>query len=102
MKQPLKICIVGCGRVAQSHGEGALASNGAVEITAIVSRSDDKRNAFMKKFNVPNAYADIDEALASGTFDAVDICLPNHLHTQYAIAPLRASIYSLRNRWRIP
>lgn len=85
MKQPLKICIVGCGRVAQSNGEGALASNGAVEITAIVSRSDDKRNAFMKKFNVPNVYADIDEALASGTFDAVDICLPNHLHTQYAI-----------------
>ncbi|MEA4911589.1 MAG: Gfo/Idh/MocA family oxidoreductase [Oscillospiraceae bacterium] len=83
--EPLKICIIGCGRVAQSHGEGALAAGGAVKINAIVSRSDDKRNAFREKFNVPHAYADVDEALASGTFDAVDICLPNHLHTEYAV-----------------
>ncbi|MEA5051270.1 MAG: Gfo/Idh/MocA family oxidoreductase [Oscillospiraceae bacterium] len=85
MTEPLKICIIGCGRVAQSHGEGALASEGAVEISAIVSRSDEKRNAFREKFHVPNAYADIDEALASGTFDAVDICLPNYLHADCAV-----------------
>jgi len=95
MQKPLKICIIGCGRVAQSHGEGVLASNGAVELTAIVSRTEEKRKAFQNKFNVPNAYADIDEALASGTFDAVDICLPNHLHTEYAIKCAQAGKHIL-------
>lgn len=95
MLQPIKTCIIGCGRVAQSHGEGALASNGAIELTSIVSRSNEKRNAFKEKFNVLHDYSDIDEALASGTFEAVDICLPNHLHEEYAIKCAKAGKHIL-------
>ena len=51
MTEPLKICIIGCGRVAQSHGEGALASWGVSPAMRILRVSDaasvpSKRRAF--------------------------------------------------------
>lgn len=85
MLQPLHLCIIGCGRVASSHAEGALQIPETVQLTAIVSRNDEKRSAFKEKFHVKYDFADLDEALSSGTFDAVDICVPNDIHSEYTI-----------------
>ena len=82
MSDPIRLCVVGCGRVAKSHCEGALQVPEDIQITAVVSRNVDKREAFQRDYCVPAGYATLAEACASGDFDAVDICLPNFLHEE--------------------
>ena len=77
--QPLKICIVGCGRVAKSHLKGAAEVPDRVNITALVSRNRDKADEFCREYGVKETYATMDEAFEDGDFDAVDLCLPNPL-----------------------
>ena len=53
--------------------------------------------ALSRRYRVKNTwnYDQLDEALASDTFDAVYIALPNHLHCEYAIRAAAAGKHVL-------
>ena len=81
----LKICLVGCGRVARSHIEGAKELPDEVEIVALVDRDIENARQFGEQYGVPAVFTSVGEAAKAAAFDAVDLCLPNHLHRQATI-----------------
>jgi glucose-fructose oxidoreductase len=62
------------------------------ELAALVSGDAVKRRTLARKYGVSHAwsYDDFDDALASDTFDAVYLAVPNHLHRDYAVRAARA------------
>ena len=95
MKTPLNICVVGYGRIAQSHLSAALEIANLVRIIGIVSRSPEKAKECMEKFCVPRSYSSLEEALLEPDIDAIVLCLPNHLHAQASVKCLSAGKHVL-------
>lgn len=85
MTEPLRVCVVGCGRVSKSHLTGMQEIPDSIEITAIVSNDAEKRTSFQKTYSARKAYATLEQALEDPDIEAVDICLPNQLHRDATI-----------------
>ena len=92
MRDAMKICLLGCGRIANSHVAGIKECED-FEIAAAVDQSPESLNAFCDKYGIERRYTSLQEALDAGGFDAVDICLPNHLHEENAVAALNAGYH---------
>lgn len=90
MSDPLKICLVGCGRVAKSHLEGMLEIPESVKLEAVVSRSPEKAEQMTARFGKVKVYPTVADALKDPAVEAFDLCLPNHLHPEVAIECLNA------------
>ena len=82
MAEPLRMCVVGCGRVSKSHLAGMLEIPDKVEITAVVSSDPAKRISFQQEYSARKAYATLEQALEDPDIEAVDLCLPNHIHEE--------------------
>jgi predicted dehydrogenase len=95
MIEPLRVCVLGCGRVSKSHLAGMLEIPDKVEIAAIVSSDPEKRKSFQAEFSVPKAYETLQEALGDHSIEAVDICIPNHVHEEATINCARAGKHIL-------
>jgi predicted dehydrogenase len=95
MADPLAICVVGCGRVSKSHLAGMLEIPEEVEIAAIVSSDHAKRESFSKEYSVSKSYARLEDALRDPEIEAVDLCLPNHVHGEATIKSARAGKHIL-------
>ena len=89
----LRVLIVGCGNIAGVFDQYRLPSNlplthaGAFSrdtrfsITACVEPDGDRRNEFMKEWNVPIGFSSIEEILNTGEqFDIISICSPTACH----------------------
>lgn len=84
MSNKLKICLVGCGRIALSHLNGAKQSQ-KVEIVALVDTKLEQAQSYAERYGIACAAATVEEAAQQCQFDAVDICLPNFLHKEMAL-----------------
>jgi predicted dehydrogenase len=93
--KPLKLCLVGLGRVAKSHMEGINELDGLVEVVCAVNRGREKGEAFCRDFGISKFYSSIGEALINEDFEAVDLCLPNHLHRDVTVECLNAGKHAL-------
>lgn len=87
----LRVGIIGAGGIANAHGVAWTANAPRGQITAIADISATRANYLAEKY-APGAeiHPGIDSLLADRSVDAVDICLPHHLHTQAIIAAARA------------
>ena len=78
-----KVCFVGCGRIARLQHAPGLEREcaGLAVISACVDTYLPRAEEFAKRFS-PEArvFVSLDDALASGDFDAVDLMVPHHLH----------------------
>lgn len=59
------------------------------ELVAVADRKSENGQKFSEQFGVPS-YADLGPILDAHEIDAVDICLPTHLHKQYTIQAAQA------------
>ena len=84
MASNLKLAFVGCGAIARFHLDGIKEHVPRIEVTALIDR-DLERAEEMAKDTGGRAFTSLDEALAKGDFDAVDIMLPHHLHEEAAL-----------------
>lgn len=84
MSNKLKVCLVGCGRIALSHLNGAKQGE-KVEIVALVDTKLEQAQSYAEKYGISYAFASVEEAAQQCAFDAVDICLPNFLHKEMAL-----------------
>ena len=91
----MKICLIGCGRVAKSHMAAALQVKDRVEFVATVDGDIKNAENFCREYGIPLAFSSFEDALANVEFDAVDICLPNHLHPEFAIKAANAGKHIL-------
>lgn len=59
------------------------------ELVAVADRKPENAQKFAEMFGLPT-YADLEPMLEAHGLDAVDICLPTHLHMDYTIRAARA------------
>jgi predicted dehydrogenase len=95
MGTPVKVCVVGLGRVARSHLAGMREVPEAVEITGVVSSDQEKRKAVAAEFSVPRTYATLSDALQDPEIEAVDLCIPNHVHLKATVQSAEAGKHIL-------
>ncbi|NLC67703.1 MAG: Gfo/Idh/MocA family oxidoreductase, partial [Clostridiaceae bacterium] len=77
------------------HIEGAKQVPGHVEIVAAVNRTINKALQFKETYGVKYIFTNFEEALESVEFDAVDLCLPNYLHKEFAVKCAKAGKHIL-------
>ena len=94
-RNPIKLCLVGCGRIARSHTQAVRELKGLAQIVCAVGTQTAATRSFCEEEGIARLYATLEEALAQEDFEAVVLCLPNHLHKDFAIACFQAGKHVL-------
>jgi len=99
-EKKLRYAIVGLGDIAQEDMMPGVEHTGNSEITALVTSDPTKASELSKKYGVQHtfSYEQFDEALASGTFDAIYLATPNWRHAEFIIPALKAGIHVLTEK----
>ncbi len=93
MSQCVKIGLVGTGEIGQVHAQAhAHATGTQLCIAALLQPAAEQRLA--AQYNA-QLYNSLDALLDDATVDAVDICLPNDLHREFAVRALQAGKHVL-------
>ncbi|HEY8155836.1 MAG TPA: Gfo/Idh/MocA family oxidoreductase [Myxococcota bacterium] len=85
MPDRLKLALVGCGAISKMHVMGIRAGAPRTEVAAVVDVDRERAQALARETGGA-VYGSLDEALAKGGFDAVDLMLPHQLHESAALA----------------
>ena len=80
---PIRIALVGCGRISRNHFE-AIEKIDGLELAAVCDVVADRAQAAGERYGVP-WFESFDEMLASARFDAVALCTPSGLHPKHGI-----------------
>ncbi len=86
-----RVGLVGCGGIAQVHGE-ALSSLEGVELLACADIRPERAQAFAGKFG-GRAYPSLEAMLAGEQLQCLHICTPHYLHTPMAEEAARRGIH---------
>ncbi len=86
MKQTIKVCMIGAGRVGKLHSGTIKQYVPNAEITALVDPAAAILNETGDQFEIDGRYASLDEALDRADFDAVIITTPTFTHLPLAEA----------------
>jgi len=98
---PVKIALVGCGNIAQTHWHGIQNHAPYVEVTAVVDTNQDAARKMAEQTGA-SAFTELDTALTSGEFDAVDLMLPHDLHVEASLASFNAGKHVLLEKPMAP
>jgi predicted dehydrogenase len=92
--RPIRIGLIGAGSIAGAHVAGILRNPGKAVLAAV---SDPIEEAAAKRAGDTGAaiYSDYRTMLAEADIDAVDICLPHHLHRDAIVAAAEAGKHVL-------
>ena len=96
-KTELRIGLIGCGFMGRTHTNGyKRVIDFFPELTyrpvlkAVCSRNKDKVQAFANQWGYESIETDWKVLIARDDIDAIDICAPNNMHAEIAIAAARA------------
>ena len=95
MSRPLKVGLVGTGRIANRHMAPYLEYPDRVRLTAACDVVEPAVKDYAKRAGVDDVYLDLDEMLRKADIDAVDICTRHDLHAPQAIAAAQAGKHVL-------
>lgn len=82
--RPIRVAVVGCGRVAQRHLDAVREHTGTTELVAVCDTNPETLARTMESTGVPG-FASLDELLAQSDADLVAICTPSGLHPRQVI-----------------
>ena len=91
---PVRIGIIGGGGIANAHLKGYGAIPDRARVTAIADASPETLAARTEETGA-RGYADFHELVQDPEVDAVDICLPHHLHKAAIVAAAEAGKHIL-------
>lgn len=96
-KKALRIGLIGCGFMGRTHTNGYKRVGDFFpeldyrpELKAVCSRREDKVRAFADQWGYQSVETDWKNIIARDDIDAVDICTPNNMHAEIAIAAAEA------------
>ncbi|WP_262247052.1 Gfo/Idh/MocA family protein [Parapedobacter soli] len=96
-KKQLRIGLIGCGFMGRTHSNGYNRIPNFFPdlqyqpvLQAVCSRREEKVKAFAAQWGFASYETDWRKLIARDDIDAVDICTPNHLHAEIAIAAAEA------------
>ena len=95
MADPVRVALIGCGRIAQVAHLPALEKATGVELVAVSDPSRSVAEAVARRYGVPSVYADASEALAERSIEAVIVAAPDRFHYPLARAALEAGTHAL-------
>ena len=93
MARKLKVGVIGLGAIGTVHTEAYLAT-GEAEVAGICDIDQAKLKARGERFGVKGLFTDYRELLKTD-IEAVDVCVPNALHREMAVAVLQAGKHVL-------
>jgi predicted dehydrogenase len=94
--KPLNIGMIGYGFMGRAHSNGYKRVNDFFDLPyrpvlkAVCARDEAKAKQFAEKWGYESVETDWKKLLARKDIDAVDICTPNNLHKEIAIAAAQA------------
>jgi predicted dehydrogenase len=88
VRPPAKVGLIGAGNIAARHHLGYLAQRDRIRLVAVADPLPDRAAALVEPWQAP-AYRTYEQMLAEAEIDAVDICLPHHLHAEAIITAAR-------------
>src|ERR1700761_3367849 len=96
----VRYAIVGLGDIAQEDLIPGVKHTGNSEITALVTSDSTKASTLGEKYRVEAIfnYEQFDQALASGTFDAIYLATPNWRHAEFIVPALKAGVHVLTEK----
>src|ERR1700761_8027364 len=94
-EKKVRYAIVGLGDIAQEDMMPGVEHTGNSQITALVTSDPKKAQELGEKYDVAEtfAYEQFDQALQSGTFDAIYLATPNWRHAEFIVPALKAGIH---------
>jgi predicted dehydrogenase len=95
MSGPVRVAVIGAGLVAQRSHLPAYAASDEAQIGALVSGHVETAREVAARFGNPRVLGSWQEAVVDPEVDAIDICTPNALHAEIAIAGARAGKHVL-------
>jgi predicted dehydrogenase len=93
--RPLRVGIVGTGAIAQVVHLPAYLRLPSVRLTALCDADPTKLRLLQSRYGIPHVHRTLEDLLARDDVDAVDVCLPNHLHQAAVLAALAAGKHVL-------
>jgi predicted dehydrogenase len=93
--RPVRIGIIGGGSIAGAHLDGYVQAPDIVTVTAIADIDAEHARPAAARAGGARVFSDYREMLASSLVDAVDICLPHHLHADAIVAAAAAGVHIL-------
>ena len=90
MDAPLRILLVGAGRMGLGHLKELLKLPDLATVVAGVDSFSAARQGLEDKYGIEHTYAELAPALEEVESDAVFISVPNYLHVEYTLAALAA------------
>jgi predicted dehydrogenase len=90
---PIRVGIIGGGSIADSHLDGYLLAGERAKVAAIADIDADHARRAAQKAGGAEVFSDYHELIGSGLVDAVDICLPHHLHADAILAAAAAGLH---------
>lgn len=95
MANPLRVGLVGTGRIARGHMAAYLEYSDRIQLAAVCDIVESGARQYAKQAQVDDVYTDFDEMLRSARIDAVDICTSHDQHPPQAIAAASAGKHVL-------
>jgi predicted dehydrogenase len=89
----LRVGLVGIGDIGRMHAAAWTNAQG-IELVVAGGRDPQRASRLAAELGVDHAQ-DFAEVLADPGIDAVDLCVPNHLHAEYVLAALEAGKHVL-------
>jgi predicted dehydrogenase len=89
VKEKLKLGVIGAGGIFKNAHAPAWLAHPEIEIIAISDPIEKIAKTFSQEYGIPHVFTDYREILALDEIDVVDICTPNILHSEIAIAALK-------------
>src|SRR5262245_33806265 len=96
MAKPLNIGMIGYGFMGRAHSNAYRKVNNFFDLgyrpvlKAVCARDAEKAKGFAEKWGYESVETDWKKLLARKDIDAVDICTPNNLHREIAVAAAEA------------
>jgi 2-alkyl-3-oxoalkanoate reductase len=89
---PLRVGIVGCGRVAEHHLR-FMTNNPAVDLVAVCDTECARARSLASHYHVPRAFSSLHEMLGASSLDILHVVTPPRLHYEHAAAAIEAGIH---------
>ncbi|MEE8398706.1 MAG: Gfo/Idh/MocA family oxidoreductase [Desulfobacterales bacterium] len=98
MPKPLKVGLVGTGRIAHAHMAAYLQYPDQVKLTAVCDIIEDAAQQYAKTAKVDAVYTDYETMLKEADIDAVDICSIHDQHPAQTVAAAEAGKHVLTEK----
>lgn len=95
MSSPVRVALIGCGRISQVAHLPALEKANGVELVTVCDPSEAVVQAVARRYDVADAQTDADVVFADSQVEAVLIATPDRFHFQLAEAALNAGKHVL-------